>query len=95
MIEVGKDWLVQMGILLESIDLAGDIVMRIMELHGFTDSAKSSFDVAETHMQIRTLAEMGSMLIQMVADDSGFNDYHKLVEVRLQELKDKAHATVG
>lgn len=62
-----------------------------MELHGYTDSAKSSFDVAETHMQIRTLAEMGSRLIQMVADNSGFEDYHKLLDEGLQELKDKAN----
>ena len=91
MIEIDKDWLVWMGVLLKSIDVAGEVVMNIMELHGYTDSARSSFDVAETHMQIRTLAEMGSRLIQMVADNSGFEDYHKLLDEGLQELKDKAN----
>lgn len=83
-----------MGILLEAIDLAGDVVIKIMELHGYTDSPKSSFDVAETHMQIRMLAEMGSRLIQMVADNSGFDDYRKLVDEGLQEMKEKAMQNV-
>ena len=87
---IDEDWLVTMGVFFKTIELGADLVMNIMELHGFTDSARSSFDVAETHMQISRVSKKGLKFIKMTAKGLGYPDYEKTLNEQIKKLEDEA-----
>ena len=87
---IDEDWLVTMGVFFKTIELGADFVMKIMELHGYTDSAESSFDVAETHMQMSTVSKMGLEFLKMTAKGLGYPDYEKTLDEQIKKLEDEA-----
>lgn len=82
--------LLNIGLYFAAIDLGMDVIMKISELHVFTDSAKSSFELAETHTQVKKLSRMGAVLIKETAKNAGFNDYEKILRYHIKNLEKKA-----
>ena len=87
---IDEDWLVNMGVFMKTIELGTDFVMRMMELHGFTDSAESSFDIAEAHMQISMMSKLGLGHIIKTAKELGYPDYEKTLNEHIKKLEDEA-----
>lgn len=82
--------LLNMGLYFETIKLGMEVVMEISEMHVFTDSAKASFDLADTHVHIMNVTMMGIELTKKTAEDAGFKDYEKILRGHIKNLEKKA-----
>lgn len=82
--------LLNLGLYFETIKLGMEVVMEISEMHVFTDSAKASFDLAETHVSIMNVTIMGAELTKKAAKDAGFKDYEKILRGHIKNLEKKA-----
>ena len=82
--------LLNIGLYFAAIALGIDVIMEISELHVFTDSAKSAFELADTHTKTKKLAMMGAKTTKKVADIINFDDYEKILNDHIKNLEKKA-----